>query len=116
MKGKDFYSIISELNSGDGERMLLVLNYFLIYLQDKNIEFENIKGNFIKALVEYQPSHKDRLRHMYAFGDEDKERLLKWAKDNLDELACYEIITSIPTILTAIKSKVNFINKGFIKQ
>ena len=100
-----------ELWSGKGERMLIVFYYFLKSLQQQEINFKNVKADFIKALEEFEIPTKNKIRHLFAFGQNDKKNLIEWAKSNLDEVACFEIINSIPLLMTSIKENLNLPTK-----
>lgn len=107
IKGKNFL----EYWSGKGERMLIVLYYFLKNLEQQDIDFKNVKDDFIKSLEQFNIPIKSKVRHLFAFGENDKKNLIDWAKSNLDEVACFEIINAIPLLTASIKENLNLPNK-----
>lgn len=112
IKGKDLIYRLFEMCSGKGERMLLVLYYFLYYLKHQQINFQNVKKDFLKALEDFKIPSNVKTKHFFAFGDADKKNLLHWAEAELDEVACFEIINAKDNLLQAIiKNELSLVNK-----
>lgn len=109
IKGKDFFSKFLESWNGKGERMLVVFYLFLQDLINKEINFKNIKEDFTMSLYEFKIPNKTF--NSFIFTDKDKDNLIDWVKTNLDDVSCFEIINSIPVILTTIKENLNILNK-----
>lgn len=111
IKGQDLVHKFFEACSGKGERMLLVLYYFLKDLKKQNIDLKNVKKDFIKTLEIFEIPDEYRKKHLFVFGEKDKKNLIKWANENLDEVACFEIINSTDKLLELIQEQLNFLNK-----
>jgi hypothetical protein len=109
IKGKDFFSKFLESWNGKGERMLVILYLFLQDLSNKEINFKDIKEDFIMSLNEFKIPNKSL--NSFIFTEKDKDNLIVWVKSNLDDVSCFEIINSIPMILTIIKENLNILNK-----
>lgn len=112
IKGKDLIYRLFEMCSGKGERMLLVLYYFLDYLKHQKINFQNVKKDFLTALQDFRIPNNAKTKHFFAFGDADKKNLLHWAEAELDEVACFEIINAKDTLLQVIiKNELTTLNQ-----
>lgn len=109
IKGKDFFVKFLESWHGKGERMLVVFYLFLKDLCKKDIDLKNTKENFIIALNEFTIPNKKF--SSLIFTEKDKNNLVEWANQNLDDVSCFEIINSTPVILSIIKDNLNFLNK-----
>jgi len=115
IKGQDLVHKFFEACSGKGERMLLVFYYFLKDLKKQNIDLKNVKKDFVKTLENFEIPDEYRKRHLFVFGEKDKKNLIKWANENLDEVACFEIINSTDKLIELIQEQLNFLNKITIK-
>ena len=109
IKGKDFFVKFLESWHGKGERMLVVFYLFLKDLCKKDIDLKNTKENFMIALNEFIIPNKKF--SSLIFTEKDKNNLVEWANQNLDDVSCFEIINSTPVILSIIKDNLNFLNK-----
>lgn len=110
IKGKDFISKLKELWSGEGERILIVLYYFLIFLQKEEISINpNIKNDFINSLKLFNTP-----KNLLIISDKDKKRLIDWVENNLTEVEIIDILSSssnVEEILDSIRDELNIFNK-----
>ena len=90
-------------------------NYFLKDLKKQNIDLKNVKKDFVKTLENFEIPDEYRKKHLFVFGEKDKKNLIKWANENLDEVACFEIINSTDKLIELIQEQLNFLNKITIK-
>jgi len=111
IKAKNLFPRLMEAWHGEGERMLIVLYYFIEHLEKQNIDkIQDIKNNFIEALEKFSIPNINNF-HKFIINEKDKHNLIKWADENLDDISCFEIIQLLPSLKTSIKDELNFINK-----
>ncbi|EDZ61166.1 putative phage transcriptional repressor [Sulfurimonas gotlandica GD1] len=117
IKGQKFFDILSNLWTGRGERILIFLSSFLDYLTTQNIEFnpKTLKDDFTKAIENYQLSDNPNFKHVVEFKKSDKEYLLKWVEDELDELTVYEILFSLSELQKNVKKQLYIFHQFAIK-
>lgn len=110
VKGKDFISKLAEGWTGKGERMLIVLYYFLQHLADQKIVISpTMKTDFLAALENFNVPKK-----MFTMNESDKKRLIEWVLENLTEVEIIDILSStaaMSEILGNIKDELNIVNK-----
>lgn len=110
LKGQDFISKLSEGWTGKGERMLIVLYYFLHYLVDQKIAISpTMKTDFLTALENFNVP-----KRMFTIGESDKKRLGEWVASNLTEVEIIDILSSssnIIEIIDNIKGELNILNQ-----
>ena len=110
IKGKDFISKLGEFWSAKGERMLIILYEFLLHLKEKKLILgPNIKNEFIEILKSFTPTYRP-----FIINQEDKERLIKWCEENLEDIEIIDIMTSSSTIekvISSVKNELNIFNK-----
>jgi hypothetical protein len=121
IKGQNFITKLSEMWTGDGERMLIVLSRFLSYLQTVALEIKHPKEDFLNALQQFDISLKIALPifnnvNMSIISEEDRTRLIKWVEDNLDDVSCYDMIASKSTIIDVVNNELNLLNQAVIKK
>ena len=110
IKGKDFISKLGEFWSAKGERMLIILYEFLLHLKEKKLIMgPNIKNEFIEILKSFTPTYRP-----FIINKEDKDRLIKWCEENLEDIEIIDIMTSSSTIekvISSVKNELNIFNK-----
>jgi len=110
IKGKDFISKLGEAWRGGGERMLIVLYYFLTFLEKEKLSISpNIKDDFINSLKSFNPPKK-----LFTISDKDKQALINWVENNLDEVEIIDIVSSssnMSKIINSVKKELNIFNK-----
>lgn len=110
IKGKEAISRLSEAWSGKGERMLIVLDYFLTHLQQSNIPLGNsIKTDFISALQEFKTPHR-----FYTIKEKDKNHLIEWIQTNLTDVEIFDIVSStanMQAVIECAKNELTIFNK-----
>ena len=110
IKGKDFISKLGEFWSAKGERMLIILYEFLLHLKEKKLILgPNIKNEFIEILKSFTPTYRP-----FIINQEDKELLIKWCEENLEDIEIIDIMTSSSTIekvIASVKNELNIFNK-----
>ena len=110
IKGRDFISKLGEVWSGQGERILIVLYYFLTHLSDKKILISpKIKSDFLDFLESFNPP-----KRLFIISNKDKDALKNWVEQNLDEVEIIDIISSssnMSQIINNIKNELNIFNK-----
>lgn len=121
IKGKNFITKLSEMWTGNGERMLIVLSRFLSHLQTMSLEMKHPKQAFLNALQQFDISYKINIPILndVDFGiisEDDRIRLIKWVEDNLDDVSCYDIIASNSVILETVNNELNYLNQAVIKK
>lgn len=109
-KGTSFAQKLAEAWGGKGERMLIVLYYFIDHLE--KFEFEKFdKPTLIETLQSFNIPKKIRLKHLFSLKNEDKENLIKWVNENLDELDAGTLLIDLPKTKELIKEELNYINR-----
>lgn len=110
IKGKDFLSKFAESWSGIGERMLVVLYYFLTFLGKEKLSISpNIKADFINSLKLFNPP-----KRLFTISNKDKLALITWVEENLDEVEIIDIVSSssnMSEIINSVKNELNIFNK-----
>lgn len=113
LKGISFATKFSEMVHGRGERMSVILYKFLIHIADKSlkpIEKEYSKSNFINALKSFEL----RGLHGFLFTEQDKNNLLSWIENELDDDDYYMILSDITGMAEKIKPLLNILNRPLV--
>lgn len=121
IKGKNFITKLSEMWTGDGERMLITLSRFLSHLQTLTLDLKHPKENFLNALQEFDVApEKNKSIWNYMdlkiISESDRDRLIQWVTENLDDVSCYDMIASNSVILDVVNNELNILNQAFHKK
>ena len=116
LKGQNFFQKIIEEFSNRGERIIKLLYYFIIYIEEsqKDFDFLNIKNSFIAELEKFKLSKKDKIVS-FEIKDEDKKRLIEWIKEELDDPSIFEIISNTSELKVLLLEELNIFNKLLLK-
>jgi transcriptional regulator with XRE-family HTH domain len=113
IKGVSFIEKLSEVWSGEGERMLLVLYYFIEYIEKQH--FDTINKSILLILINnFEISKKTRLLHKLVINKEDQNNLIAWIESNFDDLEANLLIKDLPKAKEFVKSELNLFNKKYI--
>ena len=116
IKGQNFFQKIIQEFSNRGERIIKLLYYFIIYIEEsqKDFDFLNIKNSFITELEKFKLSKKDKIVS-FEIKDEDKKRLIEWIKEELDDPSIFEIISNTSELKVLLLEELNIFNKLLLK-
>lgn len=124
LKGQTFFEKLSNIMSGDGERILMLLYSFFLYLEKTNIQIstENLNIKFYELLENYEFTPKETLKFGVLIRKSDLNKLIKWAKTDLDSISIIEIISSLPELKKYVKEQlykidscaINVVEKYFL--
>ena len=116
IKGQNFFQKIIQEFSNRGERIINLLYYFIIYIEEsqKDFDFLNIKNSFITELEKFKLSKKDKIVS-FEIKDEDKKRLIEWIKEELDDPSIFEIISNTSELKVLLLEELNIFNKLLLK-
>ena len=116
IKGQNFFQKIIQEFSNRGERIIKLLYYFIIYIENsqKDFDFLNIKNSFIAELEKFKLSKKDKIVS-FEIKDEDKKRLIEWIKEELDDPSIFEIISNTSELKVLLLEELNIFNKLLLK-
>ena len=116
IKGQNFFQKIIQEFSNRGERIIKLLYYFIIYIEEsqKDFDFLNIKNSFIAELEKFKLSKKDKIVS-FEIKDEDKKRLIEWIKEELDDPSIFEIISNTSELKVLLLEELNIFNKLLLK-
>lgn len=113
LKGVSFIEKLSEVWSGQGERMLLVLYYFIEYIEKQH--FDTVNKSILLILINnFEISKKTRLLHKLVINKEDQNNLMEWIESNFDDLEANLLIKDLPKAKEFVKSELNLFNKKYI--
>jgi transcriptional regulator with XRE-family HTH domain len=105
MKGQTFFQKLSLLWDGTSTRKLRVLYYFLKYIKETNIQIsQNLKVDFIEKLQAFNLPKTAKLK----FFNDDKDALVEWARNELDDASIFEILTSIDSLIKETQYQMNW--------
>lgn len=121
IKGKNFITRLSEMWTGDGERMLIVLSRFLRHLQKQPLEMKNPKQDFLSALKQFDISIKMKIPifddiDTGIITEADRDRLILWVEENLDDVSCYDMLSSISTIIDVVDKEQSLLSQALLKK
>ena len=116
IKGQNFFQKIIQEFSNRGERIIKLLYYFIIYIEEsqKDFDFLNIKNSFITELEKFKLSKKDKIVS-FEIKDEDKKRLIEWIKEELDDPSIFELISNTSELKILLLEELNIFNKLLLK-
>ena len=116
IKGQNFFQKIIQEFSNRGERIIKLLYYFIIYIEESQEDFDflNIKNSFITELEKFKLSKKDKIVS-FEIKDEDKKRLIEWIKEELDDPSIFEIISNTSELKILLLEELNIFNKLLLK-
>lgn len=117
IKGKGFISKFNELVTSAGERMTIILYYFIKDLNEKLFDFSknDNKEKFIMAINTYEFKKIEFNKHFYILTEKDKKKLVSWVEDNLDQVAIFDIVSNKSKILDSLKRNISILNRLPIK-
>ena len=94
--------------SGDGERMLVLLYSFFLHLEKSDIKIstENLNLKFYELLENYEFNPKETLKFGVLVRRTDLDKLITWAKSDLDSVSIIEIISSLPELKKYAKDQL----------
>lgn len=105
MKGQTFFQKLSLLWDGTSTRKLRVLYYFLKYIKETNIQIsQNLKVDFIEKLQAFNLPKTAKLK----FFNDDKDALVEWAQNELDDASIFEILTSVDSLIKETQDQMNW--------
>ncbi|MGE3590963.1 MAG: helix-turn-helix domain-containing protein [Arcobacter sp.] len=108
LKGQTFFEKLSNIMSGDGERMLVLLYSFFLHLEKSDIKIstENLNLKFYELLENYEFNPKETLKFGVLVRRTDLDKLITWAKSDLDSVSIIEIISSLPELKKYVKDQL----------
>ena len=109
-KGTSFSQKLGESWGGKGERMLIVLFHFIEHIETLNLETFN-KSTLINALTSFSIPKKIKAKHFFTLKQQDKNNLIEWVDNNLDDLDAGTLLADLPKTKEFIKSELNYINR-----
>jgi len=112
-KGGSFAKKLGEAWGGDGERMLIVLYYFIEYIETLNLNTFN-KSTLINTLTSFSIPKKIQAKHLFTLKEQDKNNLTEWVDKNLDDLDAGTLLADLPKTKEFIKSELNYINRFLV--
>ncbi len=112
-KGSSFAQKLGEAWNGDGERMLIVLYYFIEYIDTLNLTTFD-KLTLIDALTSFSIPKKIQAKHLFTLKEQDKKNLIEWVNKNLDDLDAGTLLADLPKTKEFIKSELNYINRFLV--
>ena len=117
IKGQSLLEKFSNLVSGDGERMLVLLYSFLLHLEKTNLQVgtKDLNVKFHELLEKYEFSKLNTLKYGIWIKDKDLHALISWAKEELDSISINEIIMTLPETKQFIKNQLYKIDKMTIE-
>ena len=110
----DLAKQISEAWSGKGERMLIVLYYFIEHLESQELHQKIDKKLFIDILKKFKIPKKIQAKHLFTLSTQDKKNLIDWAENNLDDLDAATLFADVPKTKDFIIKEVNFLNRHLL--
>lgn len=112
-KGTTFIEKLSEMWSGKGERRLIILNYFIEYLEKQNIETIN-KLKLISLVNNFSIPTKIKLKHFLVINKKDEISFKEWINTEFDDIEANLLIKKLSEAKEFIKSELNFLNRFWI--
>lgn len=113
LKGATLASKFAEMVHGRGERMSVILYKFLQHIIGKvllPVEKEYAKSNFLNALKSFEL----RGLHGFLFSEKDKNNLLVWLEQELDDDDYYMILSDIAGMADKLKPLLNIVNRPIV--
>lgn len=113
IKGQTFFEKFTNLMNGDGERMLILLYSFFSYLQNQNINIaeNSLDIKFSELLNNFKVPTFKETKYIIEIRPADMEKLVIWAKNELDTISIIEIISSINELKSFIKKQLFILDK-----
>lgn len=99
------------------ERGLRVLYFFLLHLQDNPIPLDNIprvKSIFIERIREFELEVRHKALFLFTIRQSDKDNLIQFLDQNLDEVAVLEICLNATKALKIIKEKMTLFDRTIL--
>lgn len=117
MKGDSFTKKLCEAWNGKGERMLLLLNYFIEYLDSLKIDLSaKSQDEIIEILSEFDPNKIKNLAHKFVLSKKDKANLIKWCKTELKDYEIKALFVFFRTqVKDIVKNELNIFNQAVLK-
>ncbi|HEC1759961.1 TPA: helix-turn-helix transcriptional regulator [Campylobacter lari] len=116
VKGKTFIQKFSEAWNGNGERMLVLLYYFILYINKIENTPKN-KQDFIDIISDFTLPKKIEIKHLLALKKDDMDRLVSWVLSNLDDLEIQILFNDLKEkVLKIIEEELNFTGRIDLKQ
>ncbi|EAK0494093.1 helix-turn-helix transcriptional regulator [Campylobacter lari] len=116
VKGKTFIQKFSEAWNGNGERMLVLLYYFILYINKIENTPKN-KQDFIDIISDFTLPKKIEIKHLLALKKDDMDRLASWVLSNLDDLEIQILFNDLKEkVLKIIEEELNFTGRIDLKQ
>lgn len=113
IKGVTLIEKLSKIWSGEGERMLVVLYYFIEYIEKQH--FDTINKSILLILINnFEISKKARHIHKFVINKKDQNNLIAWIESNFDDLEANLLIKDLPKTKEFVKSELNIFNKKYI--
>lgn len=106
---KNFLSKISDIFNIGEKKITSFLFYFFEYINSKKDLLDNNYSleMFIQILEDYSFEHMKEDRYIFKLTEAEKKDLILWAKENLDNVAVFDIITNTPKIIDSLKGRVS---------
>lgn len=116
LKGQTFFEKIIEEFSGKGEKMIKFLYYFVEYIEEtqQKFDFLDIKNSFISELKKFELSKNAKFAS-FELKKIDKDRLIAWIINELDNASILEIISNTTELKYILENELNIFNKMLIK-
>ncbi|MBP6715160.1 MAG: hypothetical protein KA157_14580 [Aliarcobacter sp.] len=116
LKGQTFFEKIVEEFSGKGEKMIKFLYYFVVYIEktQQKFDFLDIKNSFISELKKFELSKNAKFAS-FELKNVDKDRLIVWIINELDNASILEIISNTTELKYILENELNIFNKMLVK-
>ncbi len=116
IKGQTFFQKFLEQFNNKGEKKLKLLYYFLdnIEKNQKIFNLSNIKYEFIVELEKFELNHRKKFLS-FEINKYDKQSLIAWVKNELDDVAIFEIIQNITELKKVVLNNLNIFDKVIVK-
>ena len=96
--------------------MIKFLYYFVVYIEktQQKFDFLDIKNSFISELKKFELSKNAKFAS-FELKNVDKDRLIVWIINELDNASILEIISNTTELKYILENELNIFNKMLVK-
>ena len=113
LKGNSFIEKLSEVCSGKGERMLIILHYFIEHLESKDIKEIN-KSNLKLLVSNFSIPTKIKMKHFFVIKKKDEILFKEWIESNFNDEDAKMLFENLSNAKVFIKEELNYLNRFWI--
>ena len=113
LKGNSFIEKLSEVWSGKGERMLIILHYFIEHLESKDIKEIN-KSNLKLLVSNFSIPTKIKMKHFFVIKKKDEILFKEWIESNFNDEDAKMLFENLSNAKVFIKEELNYLNRFWI--